>query len=390
MVRTHLLPFLLLLLLPASALAGQPPAADSGQHLFRWIHASSDPKLWEQVLAAFNDELAPDQPEPGQNELDVYRYKYIQKVGIVDQSALVIIGRRPAKEVAEGKEWDEYSSAYNLNLSTLKKSSIQHAEVLWKWKFVRIAKFGPSPVPDVTFSYLTCTECEPAFMFSSLFFDPGSSGWKIRSWGDGEDPWWTTPKGLVVDLDLIGADETFSYECVYGIVNSRLEGFQDLVIRCKEITLKDVGRAKVQDTTLLYGFTDGQLGPRRVSDPSEALGLTAKVCKPGMKTWLCRLPGYMTATSGQSDALDAMFPKAGPALRDLAHFRSLSKGMTMADVVKQCGIPDELGGSGINIFIYHLDDDSVVAFGATDITTPLLYANRMTSDGESAPLFPAD
>lgn len=117
--------------------------------------------------------------------------------------------------------------------------------------------------------------------------------------------------------------------------------------------------------------------------------MTAKVCKPGMKTWLCRLPGYMTATSGQGDALDAMFPKAGAALRDLAHFRSLHKGMTMADVVGQCGMPDELGGSGINIFIYHLDDDSVVAFGATDITTPLLYANRMTSDGKSAPLFPA-
>lgn len=134
---------------------------------FRWIHPSSDPQLWQQIESAFQDELAPDKAKPGQGNLDVYRYKYVQKVGILGDSALVIIGRRPAKEMTEENAWDEYYSAFNFDLTTKEKSSIEHANVMWKWKFKKLAKFGPSPVPDVTFTYLTCTECEPDVMFSS-------------------------------------------------------------------------------------------------------------------------------------------------------------------------------------------------------------------------------
>ena len=43
----------------------------------------------------------------------------------------------------------------------------------------------------------------------------------------------------------------------------------------------------------------------------------------------------------------------------------------------------ELGGSGINIFIYHLDDGSIVSIGAAD-TGPLLYANHIASSGKSS------
>jgi hypothetical protein len=120
-------------------------------------------------------------------------------------------------------------------------------------------------------------------------------------------------------------------------------GFQNVIIRCKEITLNEAGRAKIQDATVLYGLSGGQFKPQRITDPSDALGLTAKVCKPTVKSWLCRLPGYMTETSGQNEALDSMFPKARAASRDFAHFRSLKRTMSMTDVVRQCGVPDELG-----------------------------------------------
>jgi hypothetical protein len=52
--------------------------------------------------------------------------------------------------------------------------------------------------------------------------------------------------------------------------------------------------------------------------------------------------------------------------------------------------PDELGGSGINIFIYHLDDGSLVAIGATGVTGPLLYANHMATTGRASAPFPAE
>lgn len=122
---------------------------------FRWIHPNSDPQLWQQIESAFQDELTPDDAKPGQDKLDVYRYKYLQRVGILNHSALVIIGRRPAKEVTKENEWDEYYSAFNFDLATKQKWTIEHAEVMWKWKFKKLAKFGPSPVPDVTFTFLT-------------------------------------------------------------------------------------------------------------------------------------------------------------------------------------------------------------------------------------------
>jgi len=62
----------------------------------------------------------------------------------------------------------------------------------------------------------------------------------------------------------------------------------------------------------------------------------------------------------------------------------------MSEVVRRCGAPDELGGSGINIFIYHLDDGSIVGIGATGIATPLLYASHTTMGGKSSELIPAE
>jgi hypothetical protein len=105
---------------------------------------------------------------------------------------------------------------------------------------------------------------------------------------------------------------------------------------------------------------------------------------------LCKLPAYITATSGQSAALDVMFPKAPKTVRDLAHFRALKRTMSMSEVVRQCGEPDELGGSGINIFIYHLDDGSLVAIGSAGTTGPLLYANHIATTGKASALFPSE
>jgi hypothetical protein len=371
---------------PPAALASGPDETGT----FRWIHENSDPQLWQTIQTAFTDVLAPDSSKQGQDELDAFHYKYLQKVGLVNHSALVIVGHRPGKEITKENEWDEYHTAFNFDLETQKKSTIEHAEWMWKWKFIRLAKFGPSSVPDVTFNYYTCTECEPEIMFASLYYDAPKSAWQIRPWGDGKDLWWTGNDGLVVDMDVDNGGDTFSYDCVYGIVDLHGDGFQNVVIRCKEITLNETGRAKIEDSTVLYSLSDGQFRPRRVTDPSESLGLTAKVCKPTIQSWLCRLPGYMTATSDQNYALDQMFPKARAACREFKYFRSIKKTMSMEDVVRQAGVPDELGGSGIAIFIYHLDDGSLVAIGAIGPTGPLLYASHIAPTGKVSELFPAE
>jgi hypothetical protein len=380
---------LILLFIPATCQPTAPESAPDTTSTFRWIHPSSDPKLWEQVLTSFNDELAPDEAKQRQSELDVYRYKYLQKVGILNQSALVIVGHRPAKEVSKENAWDEYYSAFNFDLATRQKSTIDHAESMWKWKFLKLAKFGPSSVPDVTFTYLTCTECEPDLMLASLHYNETKSVWEVRPWGDGKDIWWTASDGLVVDMDL-SASDTLSFDCIYGILDLERTGFEDVVIRCKEAVWVNADKLRIDDSTVRYSLSNGQFTRRRIADVSEAVGLTAKICRPNSSSLLCKLPAYITSTSGQSAALDQMFPDAPKTARDLAHFRSLKRTMSMSEVVRRCGKPDELGGSGIAIFIYHLDDGSLIAIGATGITGPLLYANRIATTGKASELFPTE
>jgi hypothetical protein len=379
------------LILTLAVLSSAKPVDNSADRAnsFRWIHPGSDPQLWQQIQSAFRGELLPDEPKEGQGELDVYRYKYLLKVGVIDHSALVILGHRPTKEVSKGQEWDEYYSAFNFDLTTRRKSIIEHAERMWKWKFRTLATFGPFRVPDVTFTYLSCTECEPELVFASLQYDPTRSAWHVRSWGDETDIWWAATDGLVVSEDVNNGGDTMSFDCVYGVLSPKTTGFQDLAIRCKEVTYRDTGRAKINDFTLYYGLSGGKFERRLITDFSEAAAMNARICRPGSQSLLCKLPWYLTATSGQNAALDEMFPNAPKTSRDLANFLTLKRTMSMMDVVRRCGSPDEVGGSGIAIFVYHLNDGSLVAVGATGATEQLLYASHIETSGKASALIPA-
>ena len=48
----------------------------------------------------------------------------------------------------------------------------------------------------------------------------------------------------------------------------------------------------------------------------------------------------------------------------------------MIDVVRKCGVPDEQQGSGIAIFLYDMDDGSLVVVGTADFKR-LLYMNHI-------------
>ena len=378
---------ILWLFAPGSTRATIPQTSARTPEAFHWVQPASDPKLWEEILQKFNEELTPDQEAPAKSGIDVYGYKYLQKVGTFDHSALVIVGHRPTKEVSKDNAWNVYYSAFNLDLTTRRKSSIEHGEVLWQWRFVKLARFGPTSAPDVTFTYLSCTECEPDFMFSSFYYDEGKSAWQMRPWGDGKDLWWTARDGLVVELDLIGDGSLTFFDCVYGILNSQDAGFQNLAMRCKEFTETPSGESRVADNTVLYGISDGQFKARRVTDTSEAVRLTQQICKPSMKSFLCRLHADSSVTAGQNEILKTVFPKAPVTARDLADFRTLSLRMTMSEVVSMCGIPDELSGSGFYIFTYHLRDGSFVHITATGADGRILSANHLDAKGHGTSLF---
>ena len=56
-------------------------------------------------------------------------------------------------------------------------------------------------------------------------------------------------------------------------------------------------------------------------------------------------------------------PDAPKTARRVSCFASFKKYSTMPDVVRKCGIPDQHAGSGIYIFVYYMDDCSIVTVG---------------------------
>ena len=95
------------------------------------------------------------------------------------------------------------------------------------------------------------------------------------------------------------------------------------------------------------------------------------------------LPRYMR---DQNQLPKGMFTQAPRTARHIEAFRSLTHQMTMAEVVRKCGVPDELQGSGIEIFIYHMKDGSIVVIGTTNIDEGLMYARHVKPDQETVSL----
>ena len=96
------------------------------------------------------------------------------------------------------------------------------------------------------------------------------------------------------------------------------------------------------------------------------------------------LPRYMRDQSQLPQK--SMFPGAPPTIRTIDCFSALNRDMTMMDLVRKCGPPDELQGSGISIYIYHLGDGSIVVVGVPNVDDKLLYAKHVASNKEVVPL----
>jgi hypothetical protein len=89
------------------------------------------------------------------------------------------------------------------------------------------------------------------------------------------------------------------------------------------------------------------------------------------------LPRYMTDTR-QPIPVQIKLLGAPKTARNVRCFRSFTDNSAMTDVVMKCGIPDEHQGSGIYIFLYDMNDGSVVAVGTSDLKK-LLYVTHIES-----------
>jgi len=173
---------------------------------------------------------------------------YVQiptRVGILNNSALVIIGHQPAKQVHVKNPWDEYYSPSIRHVDG-QKSKIEHAERMWKWKFLKLARFGPSSVPDVTFTYLAALNVSQKVLASCV----SRRQVRLGSTALGRR------KGYLVDgkrrggrsIDVYGGADTVSFDCVYGILNLNGVHFRRSRFAARKFGILKKGERKFQMT----------------------------------------------------------------------------------------------------------------------------------------------
>lgn len=250
---------------------------------FRWIDSQKDAPLWAKVQAAFHEPLKPDPPD----EAPPYGYKYISRIGVSNNSALVIIGHRIKKRELPG----EYFLAFNYDLLTGATSEVINPErdetvalYMYQWKFIRLARFDTSPNPDVVFTYRNCWECEDELILAALQYDAASQKWQVRSWGDRDVRWWMTRVGLVVDKDM-AFTEVRSYQCLYGLFKLSGGGLDDVAIRCRQVN--DDGQK--QDSLVLYSSKNGNFIGEVVTTKDQQLKILSALCRNSrQRKKLCR------------------------------------------------------------------------------------------------------
>ncbi len=257
---------------------------------FRWIDEQNNRVAWAKLRTAFRKELKPDAADATGS--DTYRFKYLHRVGVLGDSALVIIGHRIEEHLKRNELGSEDFLAFNYDFATGTISKILNPEdgnplAMFQWKLVNMAHLEPSAAPDVIFTYLTCWECEPEKMLSSFLYDSPTRKWQVRRWGNGKPYWWMTPMGLVLAEDVQDTDTTLSFDCQFGLKDFDGDGFDDVAIRCREVTEPARSKREVKDVTILYSLENGHFASAIVTDKQQRGKILSELCHAHPST-LCK------------------------------------------------------------------------------------------------------
>jgi hypothetical protein len=230
----------ILMLAASSSAIGQN--AQPSSTAFHWLNPSKDTTLFERIKTAFADELKPDDPEKVKPVV-AQEYKWISRVGAFETSALVLIGERETRTSTYG----DYFQLFSYDLESGKKTP--SGKGFMKWRFKKLVRFDSSKIPDIVFTYLSCTECEADFLLGSFRFDSTDATWKIRSWGEKDD-------AVLIGSDYsVGTEEDSKDDCLFKFADFNGDGLDDLAVRCLVIT--EQGKI-LEDTTTIYTIEHGQ------------------------------------------------------------------------------------------------------------------------------------
>jgi len=239
---------------------------------FHWLEAAKDATLFEQIRVAFAEELRPDDLEkvkPVVAEL----YKRINRIGVFETSALVLIAERETPTSTYG----DYFQVFSYDLKSGKKTPSEKG--FMKWRFKKLVRFESSKIPDIVFTYLSCTECEADFLLGSFRFDSTDATWKIRSWGEKDD-------AILIGSDtVVGSEEgEYNYDCLFKFADFNGDGFDDLAVRC--LAIGEQGKI-LEDTTTIYTVQHGKPQVVAVKEPRQLATVRDKLCTDVKKSRLC-------------------------------------------------------------------------------------------------------
>jgi hypothetical protein len=251
------------------------------QQKFHWLDSGRDVTVWNSVQAAFRQELAPDDPAKLDPHRLAYEHKYLHQIGIFKTAALVILGYGETK-AAPGDVW---FNAFSYDLSTGLKHEIvaeqrtknRGSDVLWEFNVERLAQFEQSPVPDVAFTYSDCTECEGEHFLASFEYDPDRQAWTARQWGK--------ESSLLLAADPSPGDYVQSSEYLFKIKDWDGDGFDDVAVRRREVTLIAKRSQVTEDSTTIYKAESRTLVGHPITDLKKRAGINAELCNDSKLTF---------------------------------------------------------------------------------------------------------
>jgi hypothetical protein len=249
---------------------------------FRWLNANADSVVLEQVQTAFSSELTPDH-DPQLNTVPM-TVKFIERVGLRSNAALVILGEKESKT-------DPFAifRAFSFDLQTKAKSPVRSAGVewFWMWRVEKVTHLTSADDTDIVFQFLTCTECESERLLAAAHYAVNKGTWELRQWSKEDGA------GLMIGSDVqYGDDGFYHYDCLHAIADVTGDGLDDVVIRCRESVQPDPEKPLkrvARDETLLYTARDGKLS-RAVIDKTSPKAATVQdvLCATSSSSPLCQ------------------------------------------------------------------------------------------------------
>jgi hypothetical protein len=278
-------------IIAAVILAVLTACAAAQQSEFRWLNANADSDVLERVQTAFSSELAPDQ-DPQSRTLPM-TVKFIERVGLRGNSALVILGEKESKT-------DPFTAfrAFTIDLQTKAKWPVRSAGVewFWMWRVEKVTHLTSADDTDIVFQFLSCTECEWTRFLAAIHYTVNTGTWELREWSKEDGA------GLMIGSDIqYGDDGYYYYDCLHAIADVTGDGLDDVAIRCRESVQPDPEKPLKRvrrDETLLYTAKDGKLARTVIGKTSEYTTVVRKtLCATKPSSPLCQKHSPTPSTS---------------------------------------------------------------------------------------------